>query len=358
MKRVDIHYWARVVGCAVIPLLLGCFEQPVQEHLHLNIRADATVEVDVSVKLLHPKNPDAAVERRLQEREEAWLGGFDPWGPRFERLGAADEEFYWQKRGGRLVYGVRTAVVEDLEALEDFLDDTAVEVAVEVSDGTVDLGFYPGPSGRVGRRERRKVEKALVEWTASVAEYLEAGHALYRYLDDYPGRAEACFAEIFDADGPPLEAEEEALLETLSESMYEVLGLVKSYDFDDGFSLDEVARKVYDPFPASLSLELPVEPDSVEGFVRTDAGWAIPERSPWAAFQRLSGRWLSPEPLVASLEQALSQDSEAFDVAAFARQPRRHAPPPDAEELHALIVEDLETAPAYRLVWGNAPPAR
>ncbi len=336
-------------------LLVACFDlrPPVEERLLLSFQPGGALRVRLTIELRHPEGRRAAsnLGRRLRQREEELLAGWDPWSRRFGEAGAGLESFYWEKAEGRLVYLERGLVLEDPAELAGLLADTPIHATYRLEDGIAELALYPGTAGEATRRERRQVERALEDWSGTLAAYFEAAAELYGYLELRPDRALACFGNLFENDDEygELTAREEPLLEALGDATSEILEVL---DVDDerAYSLDELSRKVYDPFPARFTVELPAPAVEVEGFRRAGEGWAVPGLSLWPAFELLEGEWLAPDPLIAWVAHQRAAPDDPFDVRAFAAR-GRSAHAAGALEVLGALEAALTPADVYRLTW-------
>lgn len=131
------------------------------------------------------------------------------------------------------------------------------------------------------------------EWSAVLARHLEAAGRIYRYLEKHPDRAEPCLGELLGASdgdrGRAFDADEKARLETASGAMQEAVKILQ-VSAGEAHSLEELSRRVFDPFPAALSVSLPAAPEEVEGFAaRPDGTYAVPALSMWEAMARHGG---------------------------------------------------------------------
>ncbi|MCP3961246.1 MAG: hypothetical protein GY719_25650 [bacterium] len=351
-------YRVASLGLALLCLLwTACFDldQPVDEHLLISFWGEHP-RMHLSVELRHPENADdsSALARRLLRLEEELLGGLDPWPDRFGRPRAPTESFSWTKEEGRLVRLRRDLILDDPRDIPAVLSDTAIQTTYTEEDGVAELSFFPSLAGRATRRERREMEQVLGTWSAALEDYYQAAEALYRYLDTRPDRAVPCFAEIFDQDDDKqgeILPEEEELIEAYGEAAGEVLDVLDT-DQKREYTLDELSRRVYDPFPARFEVELRKDPIEVEGFVRSAHGWVVPGLSLWATFEHLEGKWLVPDPLVAwvtSLRASPSGKTDV-DVELFASDPRR-AFAPDSLEIRDAIEAGLTPEDVYRITW-------
>jgi hypothetical protein len=339
-----------------LPALLlatACFdiEEPVDERLRLIFLADGGLRVKLSVALRHldEARSDTGLGRRLRQLEEDLLNGWDPWKEPFADAGAGVESYYWEKEEGRLVYLERNLVLDDPAVFGRVLSDTPIHAGFRVEDGVAEIALFPGVPGRASRRERREMDATLDHWSEELAVYLEAAEALYRYLERQPGRAVPVFTALFEeeTEDDPLTAEEDALLEALGES--DAIGVL-DVDEQRGYSLDELSRRIFDPFPARFEVELPGPAVDAEGFVESGDLWVVPRISLWGALQQLEGVFLAPDPLLAFVEHERSETDVPFDVASFAAR-ERVAVTADADEIREALEERLTPASVYRVAW-------
>jgi hypothetical protein len=348
----------RILPLLFAVLLAGCWEQPVVEVLTLSFNAGGDAQAQLEVELRQGENVSEAVEERLAELEEALLAGDDEWRRRFGEMESVEEDFYWRRRGGKLIFAARSALVDDPTQLGALLADSGTQLSYSEGDGFTELAIYPGLAYRATRRERRRMQGAVEEWSAALEAYFQATAALYDHLATRPERAGPCFAHLFEDGeelGPSmaLEDDEKALVEALFEGISTVLSVLE-VDRDEARSLDELSRLVYDPFPARIRIEVPGTLLEVEGFRGAGGeGGAleIPGLGLWAAFEALEGRWIAPDPALIYLEAARAE--EPPDVGAIARLPRRVVDVPSEVEVREALREALEAAEVYRVRWGR-----
>jgi hypothetical protein len=340
----------------VLPALLlatACFdiEEPVDERLRLIFLADGGLRLRWSVALRHldEARSDSGLGRRLRQLEEDLLSAWDPWKERFDKVDAGVESYYWEKEDGRLVYVERNLVLDDPASLGRVLADTPIEATYRVAEGVAEVALFPGVPGRATRRERREMGEVLDRWSAALASYFEAAEALYRYLDQRPERAVTVFRTLFEdeSEDDPLTPEEDALLEALAD--HHVLDVL-DVDTERGTSLDELSRRVFDPFPARFEVELPEPAVGAEGFVQSGELWVVPRLGLWESFAQLEGVWLAPDPLLAWVEHQRSSPDVPFDVLGFAAR-QRVAIAADAAEIREALGEKLTPAGVYRVAW-------
>jgi hypothetical protein len=118
------------------------------------------------------------------------------------------------------------------------------------------------------------------------------------------------------------------------------------------YSLEELSRLVYDPFPAPLTVQVPGPVLENEGFVeQSDQILKIPVRGLWEALGSLGDRWVDPNLLV--LKYRLQVDKKPLDLPALLRVKRSAGTPPTSTEIQRALEASLAPAPIYRLKWST-----
>lgn len=348
---------------AVALLLVSCFETPVDEVLQLRFLPDGAVVVTSTVQVSDGTGGSPALVRRLDEARQSLIEGSDAWSRRFAAIQPAAERASWEKQLGTLRKAAHAAVLTEPRDLPAFFADTSLSVSYEVRDGVAELVIAPGTSGRATRRQREEMDRLLATWTGSVARYLDAGEALYSYLDDHPGRASAClgalYADLLSDTArealPALPADEKERVEHLQEAMQDVLSVLQVPEGGD-HTPDEISHLVYDPFPGKLTVRLPAPPLAPpEGFEDQQGTLIAEGPSLWHALRSLGGRWLAPDPVLLYAEAQRRSPDQPLDLATLVRQPRRAAPAPGAGEVRKLIENLLRPEPLYRVTWTVGP---
>lgn len=352
-------------------LVASCFDAPIREALALDCFANGAVRLTATVELSGTVGENnSAVKRRLAEAEDSLLAGRDPWAARFAALEPDAEHFSWERRLGELRQVRRAAWAVKPEALERFFaaTDVALSYRVDGARGLAELSIQPGPSSRGGRREQRRVQAALRSFGEAIATYQGATAALYAYVEDHPDRTEACLGNLYadllseteKAALPTPSVEEKALLDRLGETVL-ALWQVLEVEAGEEMSLDEASRLVLDPFPAKLTVTPPAAASDVEGFrVLKDGSLEVPEVSLWPAFERLAGRWVSPEPALLLLPVARGSAGQPLALASILGQARRFPSPtelPAATDWREALVAELAPAPRYHAIWPIDPEA-
>ncbi len=228
--------------------------------------------------------------------------------------------------------------------------------------GTLTLEFVPSGESRASDRQERMVRDALRGFCTELAAYHAAVADLYQQMGDTPDRARPCFESLFrdlvreeDRRGVSLSERERGRVAALEERMghvWHVLGLVG----DEAHTLDELSRLVYDPFPASLEIEVAGTVEEVEGFERrSDRRVAVPDLGVLGALASLRERWVAPDPLPLYVEEARRDGGPRLDLDGLAAQPRRVRRLPGPDEVCEAIEKRLRPAALYRLKW-RLPP--
>ena len=198
---------------------------------------------------------------------------------------------------------------------------------------TVTLAFVFAGGTRATAGESTTTYRGFRTFAADAALYQRRVAVLWRYMDENPGRRFETLRGLFAAaEGEelpesqliaqprqlappaaptPVRRGSESLprlrdleIELIERVVAAGEPLVKIFEVpkDDSFTLQELSRLVFDPFPGVVT----VTPDGavVEavGFVESGGGYSIPSLDLWSAYRALDGRFLSPDPLVFLLE--------------------------------------------------------
>ena len=338
-------------------LVLGaCFEEPVEERLHLCFLEDGTLVVTAVTRVnqVPGGSGNPALERRLDEVRRSLEQGDDDWRRRFRALDPLVERLVLDRVAGDVTELRRSAAGVDAEGLRAFFADSGVSALLEIADGRAELSLAPGPSQRSTREQRRTVDAALGGWTALLARYGADVGALYGYLAERPERARACFSVLFAtltrSPGESLDDREAALVKAVEGDIDEAVRIFDVAD-DDVYTINELSHLVFDPFPARVAVRLAGAAIELEGFRREpDGSLAVPGLGLWEAFEALEGRWLDPDPLLTVVRGQRGR-GRPCDLEGFGARPGRAAPPADAAEVRAEIVRLLTPAATYRVTW-------
>ena len=350
MKRLR----GSAVGLAMLALQ-GCLEPPITETLDLRLLPEGTPIVSVTVVLRDPDDYGKApkIQQRLAGEAHALADGTDAWSERFRAASPVQQRDVWDRYEGTVRRVVRHARLEGEDDLKAFLRDTGVGYTYASGEGWAELTLTPGRTDRATSSQKQRVRTALAAWSEKLAAYLETTRALYHYLDGDPDRARPCLSALFSVreDGPELTDEEEALVDAAGDAL-SAIGEVLEPAEGEAYTMDELSRLAYDPFPAPVRVTVPgriVERDGFTGPL--EAPLTIPALSLWSAFERLEGRWVFPDPALAMWRHDASGSGEPLDVGAFAATARRAEVAPTALEVQRAIEALLRPEPAYRVRW-------
>ncbi len=319
----------------------------------------------MTVELASQSENNRNLERRLEAIRQSLQEGSHPWTRRFESLAADRDTISWELEQNELRRWGRKAEILDAARITDFFAATDVYAELETAEQYFELRISPGQSSRATRQQRKRVESAMEEWTQAIAEYLVLASELFDYLDDRPERARASlgalYADYLEEDVkdalPEITDEEEAILERLDDSISTVWQSIREIAEDDEYSIEELSRLAYDPFPAPLTLEVEQILPGTEGFETSGKNFLfVPGLSLWSSLESLEGRWLSHDPLLIQADWISREDSPRLELDELLGLPRTSSDPlPEADEIEAAIEQGLSPAPLYRVRWARSP---
>lgn len=321
----------------------------------LPVTDDVTVEfakddkVVVTAQTTFDLAPDTEEARlRVDTARAAAVSATDDWSVRFARLSPEAERLTLEKDHGELERVTRAVRIQTRD-LQQVFSDANITVHVLDGDGWKELTFYPGASSRATREQQSRFRSSLEAWSTAVARYYAVVHQTYLYMDRQPHRAEPLFDAILAVKTaeelePLLTEDELALANELVAAMEDIAGRM---DEEEGraATLAEDVDAIFNPFPATITVEMPGDIVSSEGFAIRDKRAMIDRISLMDAITKLEGRWISPDPLA-----ALMRD-QSQTAAELARMPRR-----SEEGVHANIVAgalraELERPKTYVVRW-------
>jgi hypothetical protein len=346
--------FARRVAILAIALpLAGCLEPPVSESLEIRLLRGGASVVSISVTLRDSSEYDKSpgVQQRLESVARDLEAGNDPWSARLRRVDAVREREIVDRERGHLRRVVRKALLSEPEDLREFFRDTGIGVAFAEGKGWAELTLTPGRPARATSAQRQQLATELDAFSANVASYAAAMRALYDYLDANPDRARACLGEILSvkSGGEPTTDAESTLIDGVNDAM-SAIGTVLDPAPGEPYTLDEISRYVYDPFPAPVRIVVPGEILEREGFHGDlKSPLQIPGFSIWSAFERLEGRWFSPDPALALWRNGMAKNGQEFDLEGFLAIPRRAEIAPTSVDVRRAIENQLKPEPVYRV---------
>jgi hypothetical protein len=338
---------------------LSCFEQPVTESLTLRFLPGDAVVVAVQVTLADEDlfKDNRAARERIESLRQDLLQGRDDWAKRLEAMNPAVQRTTLDWKEGTLMSATRRAVVTEPSALSPFFSSTLIQATVTRREKETEMTLAPAPGGRASRSQREDLASRMDLWLQSISRYLAAGKALYEYLEQNPARSASCLQEVFhgeargEEEAPSLSEQEKSLTQSLRDAMDETLDLFTVPE-EEAYSLEELSRLVYDPFPAPITLEVPGKILDSEGFMLAGAQvLKVPELSLWNSLAAESGRWISPDLLQLRLQSL--KENRPIDLPALLHQPRKALPPPSPKELRQALEKRLQPAGLYRVRWNT-----
>jgi hypothetical protein len=353
----------RAILIAVLCLpLTACFEEPILEHLHLTIRGDgsvvATVVQEVASSDRGRDNQELA--ERLEESRDSLAQNLDLWSQRFDNLEPLAEHQSIERVDGELRRSIRSAVFASFDEVVRLVEADGLTGNLLKTGRAAELNLFPTGSSRATYFQRQDADRRMGQWSAHLADYFKAAVDLYAYLDQQPERAVSCLAHVFDKHeemgvAEPLEPVEEELVERLKDSMEEVAAALLVPD-DESFSLNELTRLVYDPFPARLTVVVEADVLDAVGFNTGTGFFERPAVDVWNALISLEDRWISPDLVTAAAAPAPDDLQPDPDVLFLASQPRRYSSPPTSGEVESAILAGLVPVDLLQLRW--SPPPR
>lgn len=348
MRRRCLEPSARLATVAVIACclpLVGCYEEPVRDHLHIAFLPGGAIIVTAARDIGPPGSAgdNPAVKERLDQARADLAVGWDRWSRGFAELETLADRTTVERHGGDVVRGVHSALLDDFRPVERLLGLEGLGAFLDRSGDVRELQLVPAGSGQATRQQRELVERWLGDWSADVAAYLGATVQLYRHLERAPGRAVPCFAHVFDhhtdASGPLSEKEAElvAAVKETSERVAEALLIPDGQDH----SANELSRLVFDTFHGRLTVAVDGPVLESEGFVEHAT---FLERPP-------VGLWLAPDLVTAMVTPGPENAQPDPDPADFAALPRRWFAAPDPAGVEAALRACLTPEPVYRVRW-------
>lgn len=341
--------------------LAGCFEEPVREHLHVSLLGPATIVVTVVQEVAEPElaqgNP--ALASRMEDARSAIEAELDPWGRRFALLHPLAEHRSIGRIGGHLRRSIRSAAFSSFDEVARLVEADGLSGSLGVVGGVAELELYPTGGSRATYAQRQQVERWLAAWSQHLSAYFSSVIDLYGYLDRRPDRAVTCLAHVFDgrsdaAAAGPLVDDEEALVERVGTAMDRVVEALLVPE-GESYSLNELSRLVYDPFPARLTLNVTGRVLHAEGLVGGEGLYERPGVDAWSALAALDGRWLAPDLVTALASPAPADRQPEPDPVAFAALPRFIGSPPSPAEVESALLSELADVRGLSLRWRPPP---
>ena len=417
-----------LIAALLVAVLAACTDDPVSETLTLEFFPESAnapspagddaaaappdtggyvrVEAQVDIRRHMIPKDNSLIARRVNDRVEALMNEYDPWHIRFDRVfEPVADGAEWRRAGRELTSYRRWALTADPNsALQDFFVDTPMRPVFEVWDNerrlpdqrrpppqTVTLAFVFAGGTRATAGESSTVYRGFRDFAADAARYQRRVAALWKYMDENPGRRFETLRGLFAAgegeelpesqliapprqlapfaEQPPVRRGSESLprLRDLEVELIERVvtagePLLKIFEVpkDDSFTLQELSRRVFDPFPGVVTAKPDGSVVEAVGFVEGSGGYRIPSLDLWSAYRALDGLFVSPDPLVFLLETqqddfGCDEDDDACKnsarVAAFLQSGSFRASPGSSTRIQQALETELRPLDEYRLVW-------
>jgi hypothetical protein len=325
-------------------LVASCARGPISDHVTVAIEKNDRVLVTAQTFF---NDEDISTNARLSLLEAgrfAALNGTDAWSARFARVTAEDESVTFEKHRGQLDRVTRSVRIPSNQ-LQQVFSDVNITVSILNGPGWRELSFIPGGSIRATREQHRHFEDALVSWSGAVARYFVAVDRLYDYMNANPQRAPALFTAILqeksDEVTDVVAEEEQPLVDHVTAAMEEIA--TRMDETEDGAStFAEEADLIYNAFPARMTVTLPGDVISREGFGKE---LEIEPIQLVETITGLEGTWISPDPLAALLREQPPTGS------AMALIPRRSSSSVNSKDIADAIREKLARPRTYVVRW-------
>ena len=364
------------------------------------------VEAQVDIRRHMIPKDNSLIARRVNDRTEALMNGYDPWHIRFDRVfEPIADGAEWRRAGRDMTSYRRWALAADPgTTLQDFFVDTPMRPVFEVWNNerrlpdqsrrppqTVTLAFVFSGGTRATAGESVTAYRGFRDFAADAARYQRRVATLWRYMDENPGRRFVTLRGLFGAaEGeelpesqliaqprqlappappPPVRRGSERLprlrdmeIELIERVVAAGEPLVKIFEVpkDDSFTLQELSRLVFDPFPGVVTAKPDGTVVEAVGFTEGGEGYSIPSLDLWSAYQALEGVFVSPDPLVFLLENqdndfGCDKDDVACKdnalVSAFLQSGPLIASPGSSTRIQQALEAELRPLDEYRLVW-------
>lgn len=337
--------------------LIGCYEEPVSEHVHLWLTGAGLTVVTVVQEVAEPDraHDNQPLADRLESSREEIDSGLDRWSQRFNLIDKAAERIGVERIHGDLRQSIHTAATLSFEEIIPMLEADGLTGGIVFARGEAEISLYPTGGSRATYLQRQQAERRLSEWSGLVADYFKAVITLYEYLESRPDRGMGCFAHIFDdheghgVTGPLTDLEGD-MVTAIKRTMEEVADALVVPQ-DDAFSLNGLTRLVYDPFPARLTVVVTGEVRESEGFVESGSFFERQPVDAWNALRSIVDRWVSPDLVTLAVAPVPADELPEIDIELLAGRPRRYGPPPTAFDVESSLLARLEPEELLRIRW-------
>jgi hypothetical protein len=296
---------------------------------------------------------------RLADRLEASRTNLkqqlDPWSQRFDRLTPLAEHRSLELSEGEVRRAIRSALFPSFDEAVQLVEADGLTGNLIENGRTMELSLFPSGGSRATSSQRQRMDQRLHQWSIELADYFSSVIALYTHLDHHLDRAVPCLAHVFEkheglGETGPLSQLEERLVVRTKESMEAVADALMVPEAE-AFSLNELSRLVYDPFPARLTITVGADVFDVVGFLTRGGFFERPAVDVWHSLKALEGRWIVPDLVTAAAAPAPDDQQPDPDVLLLASQPRRFSSAPTSGEIESAILAELIPEDLLQLRW-------
>ncbi len=347
-----------LISCSA---LLGCFEEPVQERVHIHIAGPQSFGVTVVQEVASPDiaRGNSAVEERMEEARDALKGGWDRWSRILSNQRPDAERASVESVNQNLRRAVHTAVFSSPQTLTNLLAqaDLGIDIQFDTREGWAI--FYPQGGSQATSRQYKNMHRQINAWTETVSVYLQAAIETYRHLELNPSERIPVFSHLFDSQtegSGPMSPQAEALVRDLKPAMEAVAEQALEIDKGNAWSLNEMSHLVFDGFPPRLTVSVAGEVSAFEGFDEINGIWERPSVDLWTALRRLEEQWIQPALVTVVISPGNLDDLPDPDPLEFASAPISTGPPPSASDVALALIAELEAEQALSLRWRLGTP--
>ena len=345
---------------AMVLLVTSCFSEPVLEKLQIEFGPPGSlVDLTASIEIRDGAAPKSPLAVRLDRLRDDLVAERDFWSNRFRIVAPADDEYRRERSGGKISKVIRRTVM-DRNDLARLLDGFASGSFIS-GTGWEELNLDAGRSDRATSQEKRVVGAKLDSWSQEFANHVGTVVTLLRYLDEHPERARLVVAHVLVKEGlddkyrrVELTEDEEELIALVTKGNDAVIATLAETD-SAAYTFEEMTRRVYDPFPAEVTVTTAGTIVECEGFVCTEGRVARIRKLSLLGSLPALDRWASPDPLMMMVREG--ERNLETDLDEFLESPRSVAAvPPTAVEIRSTIDRILTPAATYRLRWRTPEP--
>ena len=343
----------RLVLAAVI-LFTACLEPVVEESLNLAFDETGALTITATTNMIRRETPDDhPVSERLRELRDAAQRGDDFWGRQFGTMSAEHERVIFDYTEEVLVGVTRSLSLKETAEVENLFRAFGVGTFVTRDRNLLTFEVYPADATRATEEQRRIARRETQTTSEAFVAYLDAARRLYEYLERHPDRARPLLERLFETSEIEIDENEWAIIASVGESMNAITAIFEIHE-SQPYTLDELSRLVFNPFPAETTIQIQGRVRDVVGFEALGPNhYKVPTIGLWGALASFEGEWLSPDLLVVDVNLKMKGDKtgNAAAVERLLGQARHYEPTPRASEILRELEKRLAPASVYRLQW-------